>query len=55
VRERLQRGLDRLDSALARQSDVRRAGILGVLFGLLLCVVVLVSCALLLAVVSRLQ
>lgn len=55
MRERLQRGLDRLDSALARQSDIRRAGILGVLFGLLLCVVVLVSCALLFGVISRLQ
>ncbi|MBX5446076.1 hypothetical protein [Sphaerobacter sp.] len=55
MRERLQRGLDRLENALARQSDIRRAGILGVLFGLLLCVIVLASCALLFAVVSRLQ
>jgi len=36
----VQRGIDRINDALARQSDVRRSGILGCFFGLLLCVVV---------------
>lgn len=36
--------LDRLLSRVIRQSDVRRAGILGIFFGLLMCVVVSLAC-----------
>lgn len=36
----IQRGIDWINDAFARQSDMRRSSILGCFFGLLMCVVV---------------
>ncbi|MDI3341537.1 MAG: hypothetical protein QJR03_13520 [Sphaerobacter sp.] len=55
MRERLERAIDRVGRWLARQSEVRRAAVLGVGFGLLLCVVVLLALALLFTIVPRLR
>jgi hypothetical protein len=42
--QRLNELLDRALNAFTRQSDTRRAAIVGIGFGLLLCVVVLLIC-----------
>ncbi len=45
--QRLNQWVDELFRRFARQSDTRRAAILGMAFGLLLCVIVLLACVVL--------
>ena len=47
--------INRLADAFSRQGDVRRGAILGIGFGLLLVVVVLLSCILLFTVIPSLR
>lgn len=55
MRKRLEHSIDRAYEAFARQSDVRRAAILGIGFGLLLCVVVTLAFTLFITVIPRLR